>query len=261
MFQMKGFTMTEIWGTIVGRWFVTLFALAYLVLGLKILGGKKLGIYSVIAFIVAAASENASVHTGIPYTHYTFNEALRGHELWILDVPLFVPFSYTFVMFFSFCAARAVAAGPWHRVPRSRPAAFLLAVLFATWSTWTLDPVSQLGAKYYIGDLFHYKGPGFWFGLPLLSQVGWFFVSTLLCGLLAWLTWNTPQQRERPMLNPLVWCLVIFFIQVLHLSVVALVIGEYALGAAGILIWVPAMAVTAVLWPGMRPKMAEEAQK
>ena len=109
--------MTEIWGTIGGRWFVTLFALAYLVLGLRILGGKKFALYTVVAFVLAAASENASVHTGIPYTRYAFNQALRGQELWIFDVPLFVPFSYTFVMFFSFCAARAVAAGPWRRVP------------------------------------------------------------------------------------------------------------------------------------------------
>ncbi len=245
--------MTEIWGTIGGRWFVTLFALAYLVLGLRILGGKKLALYTVVAFVLAAASENASVHTGIPYTRYAFNQALRGQELWIFDVPLFVPFSYTFVMFFSFCAARAVAAGPWRRVPSSRLGAYLLAVVFATWSTWTLDPVSQLAAKFYIGDFFHYKGPGFWFGLPLLSQVGWFCVSATLCGVLAWLTWGTPQQEERPLQNPQIWCLVIFLVQVLHLSIVAIWIGEHTLGAAGILMWVPAMAVTAVLWRELRP--------
>ncbi len=245
--------MTEIWGTIVGRWFVTLFALAYLFIGLRVLGGKKLTLYTVVAFTLAAASENASVHTGIPYTRYAFNEALRGQELWIFDVPLFVPFSYTFVMFFSFCAARAVAAGPWRRVPPSRLGAYLLAVLFATWSTWTLDPVSQLAARFYIGDLFHYQGPGFWFGLPLLSQVGWFCVSALLCGLLAWMTRSTSQRIERPLQNPLIWGLVVFLVQVLHLSVVALSIGEYELGAAGLLMWIPAVGVIAVLWPQLRP--------
>ncbi len=249
--------MTEILGTILGRWFVMLFGLAYIVLGLKVLGGKKLGLYSVIAFLVAAVSENASVHTGIPYTQYAFNEALRGKELWILDVPLFVPLSYTFVMFFSFCAARAVAAGPWRRVPPSRVSAYALAVVFATWSTWTLDPVSQRGALFYLGDLFHYEGPGFWFDLPLLSQVGWFCVSAALCGLLAWLTRDDPQRREKPITNPLVWCLAAFIIQVLHLSIIAVAVGEHALGAAGILMWVPAIAVTSVLWSGMRPRLDE----
>jgi uncharacterized membrane protein len=249
--------MDEIVGTVVGRWFVTLFALAYLVLGLRILGGKKLVLYTVIAFVVAAASENASIRIGIPYTPYTFNEALRGQELWIFDVPLFVPFSYTFVMFFSFCAARAVAAGPWCRVPSSRLGAYLLAVVFATWSTWTLDPVSQRGGMWYIGDFFHYQNPGFWFGLPLLSQVGWFFVSATLCGVLAWFTWHTPQQAERPLENPQIWCLVVFFVQVLHLSIVAIWIGEHVLGAAGILMWVPAIAVIAVLWRELGPPSPE----
>ena len=120
--------------------------------------------------------------------------------------------------------------------------------MFATWATWTLDPVSQRGALFYLGDLFHYDGPGFWFGLPLLSQVGWFVMSAILCGLLARMTWHTPQANERPLRNPLIWCLVAFLVQVLHLSVVALVVGEQTLGAAGLLMWVPAAAVTAVLW-------------
>ena len=249
--------MNEIWGTVVGRWFVTLFAIAYVVLGLRILGGRKLALYTVIAFALAAASENASIRVGIPYTHYSFNQALRGHELWIFDVPLFVPFSYTFVMFFSFCAGRAVAAGPWRRVPSSRLSAYLLAVVFATWSTWTLDPVSQRGRMWYIGDFFHYQDPGFWFGLPLLSQVGWFVVSTTLCGVLAWLTWQTPQRREVPLRNPLVWCFVTFLVQVLHLSVVAVWIGEHTLGAAGLLMWVPTVAVTLVMWRELRPQRIE----
>jgi putative membrane protein len=240
--------MIEVWGTLAGRWFVTLFAFAYLILGLKVLGGRKLALFTVAAFVLAAASENASVHFGFPYTHYTFNQALRGTELWILDVPIFVPLSYTFVMFFSFCAARVVAAGPWSRVPPSRWGAYLLSVLFATWSTWTLDPVAQRGERWYLGDLFHYREPGFWFGLPLSSQVGWFLVSALLCGLLAWMTWHTGQRSERPLRNPLVWCLVVFVVQVLHLSIVAFVIGEPTLCAAGLLIWTPAAAITWVFW-------------
>jgi putative membrane protein len=133
----------------------------------------------------------------------------------------------------------------------------LLAVVFATWSTWILDPVSQRGEHFYIGDLFHYHGPGFWFGLPLMSQVGWFFVSAILCGLLAWLTWKTPRRTERPLRNPLMWCLVVFLVQVLHLSIAALLIGEQTLGAAGLLMWVPAVAVTVVLWRELRPVSLE----
>ena len=246
--------MAEVWGTISGRWYAMLLALAYLILGLRILGGRRLVVFTIVAFVLAAASENASVHTGIPYTRYAFNPALRGQELWVFDVPLVVPLSYTFVQFFSFCAARAVAAGPWRRVPPSPLAAYALAVVFATWSTWTLDPVSQRGELWFRGELFQYDQPGFWFGLPLGSQVGWFLVSAVLCGLLAGLVRHIPQRGERPLGNPLMWGAAVFLIQVLLLSIVAIVAGEHALGAAGLLTWVPAVAVTGVLWQQLRPE-------
>ena len=54
LFPGGGFHVSEIWGTVGGRWFVTLFALAYLVLGLRILGGKKLALYTVVAFVLEA---------------------------------------------------------------------------------------------------------------------------------------------------------------------------------------------------------------
>jgi uncharacterized membrane protein len=236
-------------GTFLGRWYVTLFGLAYVYYGVRVLGARRLGIYSAIAFLIAVASENASVVWGVPYTLYGFNQALRAHELFIGNVPLAVPLSYTFVMFFAFTAARYVAAGPWRSAPLSNAAAYLLAVVFATWSTWTLDPVSQRGAQWYLGDLFHYAGPGFWFGLPFLSQVGWCVVSATLCGILAWLTpRETPRPVARAARHPLLPCFITFVVQILHLAVVALFIGETTLGGAGFIIWIPAFAVAAVLW-------------
>ena len=35
-----------------------------------------------------------------------------------------------------------------------------------------VGPVSRLGDEFYLGELFRYHGPGFWFGLPLGSQLG-----------------------------------------------------------------------------------------
>ena len=239
-------------GTFIGRWYVTLFGLAYLVYGSRLLGARRLAVYSAIAFVVAAISENASVRWGVPYTLYAFNQDLRAHELFIGNVPLTVPLSYTFVMFFAFAAARYVVAGPWRTAPSSRGAAYVLAVVFATWSTWTLDPVSQRGAQWYLGDLFHYAGPGFWFGLPLLSQVGWLVVSATLCGVLAGMTSDrAPHPVARAAQHPLLPCFIVFLVQILHVAVVALVIGETTLGGAGFIVWIPALAVAAALWVEM----------
>ena len=241
-------------GTLVGRWYVTAFGLAFLYYGWNLLGARKILIYSVGSVAVAALAENASVHWGIPYTQYAFNESLRSSELWLFDVPLMVPLSYSFVMFFAFAAARLVASGPWRTVPHSPSAALGLAIVFATWSTWSLDPVSQRGAAWYLGDLFHYAHPGFWFGLPLLSQVGWLFVSALLCGGLAHLTRDEKNQPVASLMqHPLLPCLITFAVSTLHVSIVALFIGETTLGGAGLIIWLPVAAVVAVLWPQLRP--------
>lgn len=249
-------------GTFIGRWYITLFGLAYLYYGVRLLGARRLGLYSAIAFVIAVASENASVVWGVPYTLYSFNQELRAHELFIGNVPLGVPLSYTFVMFFAFMAARYVAAGPWRTAPVSGTASYLLAVVFATWSTWTLDPVSQRGAHWYLGDLFHYAGPGFWFGLPFLSQVGWCVVSATLCGILAVLApAEPPRTVTHAAQHPLLPCFITFVVQILHLAVVALFIGETTLGGAGFIIWIPAFAVAAVLWVELHAAIPAQAQR
>jgi uncharacterized membrane protein len=245
--------MDALAGTFLGRWYVVLFGAAFVVLGRRVLGWKRLGIYAGTAFAVAAVSENASVVWGVPYTKYTFNPALRGEELWLGDVPLAVPLSYTFVMYFAFSAARAVVAGPWRTAPPHKVGAYGLGVVFATWSTWTLDPVSQRGAHWYLGELFEYAGDGFWFGLPLGSQAGWLCVSALLCGVLAFLTRRDEPVPVRPRANPLLACAGVFLVQVLHVSIVAVAIGEHTLGAAGLLIWLPVAGVVALLWPQLKP--------
>ena len=70
--------MTELWGTVVGRWYVTLFGLTFLWCAVRHLGWRRTAVYSLIAVGVGAAAENASVHFGIPYTRYTFDPGLRG---------------------------------------------------------------------------------------------------------------------------------------------------------------------------------------
>ena len=104
--------ITQVMGTLLGRWYVTAFGGDILVLAVRHLGMKRTAIYSVIALIVGAAAENGSVIAGFPYTSYTFNPALRGHELWIIDVPAMVPMSYIFLAYFAFAAARLVVSGP-----------------------------------------------------------------------------------------------------------------------------------------------------
>jgi uncharacterized membrane protein len=252
--------LDEVIGTVAGRWYVTAFGVTFLVLAVRQLGWRRTGIYAAIAIVVGVLAENGSVHFGIPYTGYSFNGDLRGHELFVGDVPLMVSLSYTFMAYFAFASARLVVAGPYRTRSAMPVLEFTVAVMLAVWALWIVDPVSRLGAHFFLGELFRYDGPGFWFGLPLGSQVGFTATSAILVGVLTWLTRDEPDEavprlRDHPRL-PAVGG---YLGQVLFMTVTAFVVarttadpavGQLADALAGstFVIGVPATLLTAVHW-------------
>src|SRR3989441_5990768 len=223
--------MHEIAGTIFHRWYVTIFGLAFLYFAVRHLGWRKTLVYGVLAFGVGALAENGSVHVGFPYTSYAFNPALRGKELWIGDVPLFVPLSYTFMGYFAFASGRLLASGPWRTRARDWWMEFALAWMLAVWALWVVDPVSRLGDDFYLGRVFRYRGPGFWFGLPLGSQLGFALTAAVLLAVLFALARDEP---DRPVdgirHHPHAIALITYHPPVFHLAVGAFVIGADTIG-------------------------------
>lgn len=55
-------------GTVVGRWYVTLFGIVFVWCAVRDLGWRRTAIYTAIALVVGGLAENGSVHLGIPYT-------------------------------------------------------------------------------------------------------------------------------------------------------------------------------------------------
>ena len=242
--------LEEIWGTLGGRWYVTLFGLTFLWRASRHLGWRNTGIYTLVAVAIGALAENGSVHLGIPYTRYEFNPALKGDELFVGDVPLMVPLSYTFMAYFAFASGRLLASGP-RRTRAARPwMEYLMALVLAVWALWILDPVSRLGDEFYLGELFRYEGPGFWFGLPTGSQLGFTATAAVL---LAILFRMTAGERDVPVPgglrdHPHGVALLTYHAQVFHLAAVAFWIGADTIGGAAVLMWVPIAAMTAVHW-------------
>lgn len=237
-------------GTLVGRWYVTLFGLTFLWRASRQLGWRRTCTYVAIALVVGVAAENGSVHLGFPYTRYSFNEALRDDELFIFDVPLMVPLSYTFMAYFAFAAGRLIAAGPFRtRAPRAWHE-LAVAWMLAVWALWVLDPVSRLGDRFYLGELFQYQGPGFWFGLPLGSQVGFAATAGVLIFALHRLDRDAPGEAVPGGLrdNPHLVALITYHAQVLHLAAVAFYLDANTLGGSAVLMWVPAAVITTVHW-------------
>ena len=246
--------MREIYGTFVERWYVTLLGAVFLVCAVRHLGWRRTFGYAVPAVIIGLLFENGSVHFGFPYTQYTFDSSLRGKEIFVGDVPLMVPLSYTFMGYFAFAAGRLVASGPWRTRARVWWHEYLLGVVLMVWAVWIFDPVSRLGDRWFLGRVFHYEGPGFWFGLPLGSQLGFTLTALLLVGLLTWLARD---DEDRPVdgivRHPHAIALATYHGQVAWLAIVAVVLDATELGGSALLIWVPAAVITAVFWSNLRP--------
>ena len=261
----------EIAGTLVGRWYVTIFGLVFLVVSLRHLGAKRTAVYTAIALAVGVLAENGSVRLGIPYTRYAFNPDLRGHELWVGDVVLFVPLSYTFLAYFAFAAARLIVAGPYSTRARQPVLEYLIAVVLATWALWIIDPVSRLGRHFFLGDVFRYDGPGFWFGLPLGSQVGFFCTSGILIGILTWMMRDEPAVAVPRLRNhPRLPALVTYLAQVAFMAGTAFVVARTtadaavavtadALAGASLIIGIPIALLTAVHWRSLRSVVDRQA--
>jgi putative membrane protein len=257
----------QVYGTIVGRWYVTVLGLVFVLRGSRHLGWRRTAVYTLVALTVGALAENASVRYGVPYTGYDFNDALRDDELFLGDVPLMVPLSYTFLGYLGFAAGRMVASGP-RRTRGDRPwQEYALGVLLTVWPLWILDPVSRLGDEWFLGELFRYRGPGFWFGLPVGSQVGFTLTAAVLVGVLTYLMRDEPDRQVAGWLHhPHQAALVTWHAQVAWLAVVAVVLGETELGGSALLMYVPAALVTSVLWsrspasspPGTAPEERPE---
>ena len=250
----------EVAGTLFGRWYVTLFGVAFVVLAVRHLGWRRTGVYTAVALAVGAIAENGAVHTGIPYTRYSFDEGLKGDELFVGDVPLMVSLSYTFMAYFAFGAARLVVAGPYRSRSAMPVLEYVTAVLLGVWVIWVIDPISRLGAHFFLGELFRYEGPGFWFGLPLGSQLGFILTQGLLIGLLTWLARDEPASDvDRLLDHPRVGALGGLVGQLLFMTVTAFVVARTAddpavaatadaLAGSTFIIGLPVALLTVVHW-------------
>lgn len=251
--------MRQVWGTVGHRWYVTIFGVVFLVCAVRQLGWKRTFLYAVAAVGLGVLAENGSVHFGVPYTQYHFNSALRHKEIFVGSVPLMVPLSYTFMAYFAYAGGRLLASGPWQTRGKKLWHEYLLGVMLAVWVIWIVDPVSRLGNHFFLGQLFRYDGPGFWFGLPIGSQAGFALTAGVLIALLTYMTRDEPNLVvRRAVAHPHLTALITYHGQLVMMTAVAVHIGAVTIGGAAVLIWVPAAAITAVYWSTLRPPRMED---
>ncbi len=248
-------------GTVTMRPYVFAFFAAYLVAAVPHLGWRKTALFTVAGYLVAFLSEFSSINTGIPYGWYYYIDVTRDRELWIAGVPFFDSLSYVFLTYCSYATAlfvvSPVKAWRWDvvtletRTIRTSFAVLFLGSLFQVFLDIIIDPVALQGNRWFLGQIYGYREVGVHFGVPLSNYLGWWLVSFILVFVLQRIDARLGRggNRSAGVANPPFRALYgpILYVSVLVFNLsVTLWIGERLMALTGVLIVIPALAISAV---------------
>lgn len=157
------------------------------------MGWRWTGFFLILGYSIAFLSEFLSINFGIPYGWYFYKyENLRGE--WLNHgVPVWDSVSYVFMNFAGLMMARLqITRGkPWkisfseshsHFSVSSHLKIILKAALLTTLLDVVVDPVAHLGKDWFLGDIYFYPHPGFYFDVTLANFAGWFVTCFVICG-------------------------------------------------------------------------------
>lgn len=168
-------------GTVGLRPYVFGFLLVYLAAATAGWGWRRTLAFTPLAAGLAFLAEFASTRVGVPFGLYHYTGVTRGRELYLADVPLFDPVSFTFLAWASLGVARRLAER-WGWGAR-RLAVAALAGLLMMWLDLVIDPLAVRGDRWFLGRIFYYPEPGRYFGVPATNFVGWAVLGTVIAGL------------------------------------------------------------------------------
>jgi uncharacterized membrane protein len=212
-------------GTLGHRWYVVAFVVGYFAASVPERGWKASLRFAAIAYGVAFAAEFSSTRNGFPFSHYSYTGATRGHELFLSNIPAFVPAGYAVMIY----AGRSIATC----VTRSRDALVAIGAVAAMTLDLIVDPVSVRGAQWFIGHFYVYATPRPWFGVPLANFGGWILAAAAVIALDLLLARAEPI-RPAPR-GVALGAAVIAFDVILAFSIGAVGFGFAALGVAGVI--------------------------
>ena len=255
-------TATLLWGSLLLRPYVFGFLAVYLTATTAEWGGRRALAFTGLAGGLALAAELASTRIGVPFGLYHYTGITRGRELYLANVPFFDPVSFTFLAYASLGMARLLLGR--RRAGRHPPGWLAVAATSGVLMTWldvVIDPLAVRGDRWFLGRIFYYPEPGWYFGVPLANFAGWTLLGATIVGLWlaveprlggappAWVRW-VPARRHAPVA---VYYLALAF----NLTVTALV-AEATLFWAGVVAHLP-LAVVVVSCVASSSSVSERA--
>lgn len=160
--------------TAISRWYAVVFIAMFFWSASAERGWKRALRFWVVASFVGFAFEYSSTHSGFPYGRYDYTGATRGDEVYLSNVPLFVPLSHGVLIW----AGRAIAIVGFRA--RSRELIPWLGALGTVLVDLVVDPVALHGRDWFLGDLFGWESAGDYLGVPLWNFAGWFLAAYLV---------------------------------------------------------------------------------
>jgi len=229
--------------TILLRPYVFVLLGLYLVAGGLQLGVKRIIVFTIMAYVIAFVSEYSSTRIGVPYGYYYYTGETVGRELFISNVPFMDSLSYSFLGYFSYSLALLMVSPvirkgwrfelqnpPWY----SKRVLFLSAIFFVLQDV-LIDPVSLMGSKWFLGQIYHYPERGVYFGVPLSNFLGWFLVGVAIIYCFQKLDWKMGWSTEyagNVLVGP-----VFYFINMIFILSITFYIGEYLIGMISLCIF------------------------
>jgi putative membrane protein len=169
-----------LWGSLVLRPYVFGFLVLYLGAAAAAWGWQRTVAFTGLAGGLAFVAEFASTRVGVPFGLYHYTGITRGRELYLSNVPFFDPLSFTFLAWASLGLARLLLG--------SRGSALAVAGstgVLMMWLDIVIDPLAVRGDRWFLGRIFYYPDPGWYFGVPLANFAGWAILGTAIAA--AWL--------------------------------------------------------------------------
>ncbi len=229
--------------TILLRPYVFVWLGLYFIAGGLQLGMKRIIVFTILAYVIAFISEYSSTRIGVPYGYYYYTGETLGKELFISNIPFMDSLSYSFLGYFSYSLAllmfSPVTRKGW-RFELQNPSCYSKKVLFVSSIFFVLqdvliDPVSLMGSKWFLGQIYYYPEKGVYFGVPLSNFLGWFLVGLVIIYCfqkldrkMGWFTEYTGNALMGP---------VFYFTNMIFILSVTFYIGEYLIGVISLFIF------------------------
>ncbi|MDO8461882.1 MAG: carotenoid biosynthesis protein [Deltaproteobacteria bacterium] len=222
--------------TFLHRPYIFLFLVGFLISSLLNMRGRRTVLFLVIGYSIALISEASSIRNGFPYGHYFYLYENMPGELMVFGVPVWDSLSYVFMAYASLATAEYFCRDRSRMIRTIFSASLLMVALDVL-----ADPLALRGDQWFLGKIYGYAEPGFYFGIPFSNFAGWFLVATAIFSVFYYFQTSPhspslalPHAQSRGkegVLGPLLYASLVLFNLIL-----TVMIKEYWLAASGLLV-------------------------